>query len=43
VLAEFRSRRSLNLDGYRLDFLKGGRGSEFVDVGVLKAGGKLVG
>jgi hypothetical protein len=43
VLAEFRLRRSLNLDGYRLDFLKGGRGSEFVDVGVLKAGGKLVG
>ena len=43
VLAEFRTRRVLNLDGYRLDFLRSGRGSEYVDVGVLKAGGKLVG
>ncbi|HKX44933.1 MAG TPA: ABC transporter substrate-binding protein [Burkholderiaceae bacterium] len=44
VLAEFDSRRSLDLDGYRIEFAAhAGRGSTFVSQTMLGANGKLIG
>jgi len=43
VLAELRRRRPIDLDGYRLDFAAGVRGSSFVSQTLLGANGKLIG
>lgn len=43
VLAEFQRRRLLDLDGYRIDFAKGGRGSSFVSQTLLGSDGRLIG
>ena len=43
VLAELRRRRPVDLDGYRLDFAAGMRGSSFVSQTLLGANGRLIG
>ena len=43
VLAEFQRRRSVDLDGYRIEFAKGGRGSNYVSQTLLGSDGRLIG